>query len=130
MTSTPITDQTARDVLTTALEGGYAEEFVVLDLERDPDDYTVLWAKVRLAEGYEVDSLPLDWTETLDVLTIRNGFRRFTKWVQENDPAHRSYLGEQWAIAHDSEGSGWDELDAIGADAVLQFACFGEVVFG
>lgn len=128
-------DQVAWDVLTTAFDYGYTEEwFEVLDHERNDHDSTIRWAKVRLSEGYgdEDPASPLqasaEWF--LDARTVRRGFKRYTAWVRENDPAHRSYLGEQWAVAHDPEGSGWDELDAIGADAVLQFACFGEVVFG
>lgn len=138
MTETTHKDQDAWDVLTTALEGGYTEEFQVIDYKRDETrDHVITWAKVRLAEGYEATALvdgvavdlPLDWTETLDAATIRTGFRRYTAWVRENDPAHRTYLGQQWAIAHDEDAT-WADLDAIGADAVLQFACFGEVIFG
>jgi hypothetical protein len=128
-----ITNQTCYDVLTTALEGGYAEEFLVLDHKRAGADqgHVLLWAKVTCSEGYEQEPLEdQDRHLVLDPDRIRTGFSRYTTWVRENDPDHRTYLGEQWAIAHDPEGTGWDEVDAIGADAVLQFAVFGEVIFG
>jgi hypothetical protein len=125
-------DQEAWDVLTTALEGGYAEEFLVVDFKRDHErGHVITWARLKVDPyngGIGDDRDHQVWD--VDASFVRSGFRRYTAWVKEHDPAHRSYLGEQWAIAHDPEGDGWAELDAIGADAVLQFACFGEVVFG
>lgn len=125
MAETTHKDQEAWDVLTTALEGGFAEEFEVVSYERSEEhDHVITTARLFCSE-HAVEGVQF-WT--VDAKAIRRGFQRFTAWVRENDPAHRSYLGEQWAIAHD-EDAGWDELDAIGADAVLQFACFGEVIF-
>lgn len=124
----------AWDVLTTALEGGYAEEFTVLDLKREGEDQVIIWATVIPTEGYEPEPeaewpLPQHLPFKLDERTITKGFLRYTAWVAKEDPAHRSYLGQQWAECHDPDDRDWAYLDAIGADAVLQFAIYGEVVF-
>jgi hypothetical protein len=120
-------DRQAVDVLTTALEGGYAEEWSVVEYARDPEDQSITWAKVRL--DYQEHDEPGE-IFLLTPSVVRTGFARFTAWVWEHDPAHRSYLGEQWAEVHDIEGgTDWGYLDAIGADAVLQFALLGEVIY-
>jgi hypothetical protein len=123
-----VTDSVCHDILTTALEGGYAEEFTVLDYYRDHEaDHVITWARLqceehdRNAEG-EVQHL---WE--IDGHDVRIGIARLVAWSAEHDPGRQSYLGSQ---IDEGLRDGWEYLDAIGADAVLQFACFGEVVFG
>jgi hypothetical protein len=120
------TNQDLYDVLTTALEGGYAEEFEVLDHTRG-EDLTIQHAVLR-CEEHDVNGVN-EWT--LNAAELRQGWIRFQEWVKANDPGpreeKRTYLGQQWA---EGAEDGWGYMDAIGSDALLQFACFGEIVFG
>lgn len=123
-TTVPATDDQMFDILTTALEGGYAEEFVVLDHSRRDSDSVIYFATVRCEEHALPDGTD-QWN--LDATTLRAGLQRYADWVAAQGPGHSSYLSEQFA---EGQAEGWEYMDAIGADAVLQFATFGEVVFG
>jgi hypothetical protein len=126
MTTPRVTNDQLFDILTTALEGGYAEEFDVLEHTRRPADAVITFALVQSSEGYEHDDTDgRSWV--LDAPMLRMGLHRFAEWVAKEDPECRTYLGSQFT---EGKEEGWEYLDAIGADAVLQFACFGEVVFG
>lgn len=109
-------------ILTTALEGGYAEEFEVLDYTRRDSDSVIIKARLHCSD-HDVEGV-----DTWDITParMRQGLERWYEWQKANDPEHKTYLGEQYA---EGARDGWDCLDAIGADAVLQFACFGEIVF-
>lgn len=130
-----VTKRQCEDVLTTALEGGYAEEFRVHQHERNPEDARIIWA-IATSDGYEGEE-----TEVLeehrhgdtvygvrfDAALVRKGLERLDAWVREDEDRQETYLGQQW---QEGREDGWEYLDAIGADAVLQFAAFGEVVYG
>jgi hypothetical protein len=126
--STVPTNAELLDVLTTALESGYAEEFEVVAHTRDPESLAITSATVAMSEGYEDDDRDEDWRFTFTPHTLRTGADRFAAWVRDNDPAHRTYLGEQYAEAIDPDCE-WGYLDAIGSDALLQFAAFGDVIY-
>jgi len=123
VTQIAVTDDDTYDVLTTAVEGGYMEEFEILAITRRESDSVVTSVTVHCAD-HDVEGIS---TWILGPAEIRVGLERYARWIADNDPGFRSYLGEQW---REASVDGWGYFDAIGADAVLQFACFGETVFG
>lgn len=134
-----LTKDDAYSILTTALEGGYAEEFEVQDhLRRDSDSYIVS-ARLHCPE-HDVsadDAGPFGVLRPEDLSrvdtwaigpgAIARGLQTYADKIASGSIEGGSYLAEEFGRAL---SDGWDAFDAIGADAVLQFACFGEVVFG
>lgn len=120
--TTPVTPYHLFSILTTALEGGYAEEFEGVKYTRREKDSLITSATLRCDE-HDVEGVN-EWD--LDIVSLAIGLQRYADWVSAEDPGRKTYLGQQFSEA---QADGWDCFDAIGADAVLQFACFGEVVF-
>lgn len=123
MTNHTVSDQQAVDILTNAVEGGFMEEFRIIRRVQHTETYETLALSV-VCEDHDVDGVN---TWVVGPEDIRRGIDTYGAWIANEDPAMRSYLGEQWREALED---GWEYFDAIGADAVIQFACFGEVVFG
>lgn len=133
-----LTAEDAYAILTTAVEGGYMEEFEIRSLKRGEDSFVTSMRvhspehSVPVDQSGEFGILPRsskDEVDTwdLDVRAVAFGLQRFADAIGSGTVPEGSYLAEEWGRAM---AGGWDEFDAIGADAVLQFACFGEIVFG
>lgn len=118
-----ITDQDCFDILTTAVEGGYMEEFTIVRRVTHRETYETLALTLHCPD-HDVEGTD---TWTVGTADVRRGLEAYAAWIADSDPELLSYLGSQWREARED---GWGYFDAIGADAVLQFACFGEVVFG
>lgn len=113
-----LTDQQCWNVLTTAYEGGYAEEFDVVQPAERAEDLSIMRFRATCS-----DHGPEGHVYFFDVDAVARGF----KLLAEKYGASGGYLGEQVRIAFQD---GIESLDAIGADAVLQMAAWGEIVFG
>lgn len=121
-----ITNETCYAVLTTALEARPSWWNVVTHT-RD-NNLSIVNALVRCDDHSvkDVDGFEQD-TWLVEAQQIRQGIARYKAWVNADLSRLKSGLGSEYLTACDE---GWEFVDATGADAVLQFATFGEIVFG
>lgn len=116
----PVSRQTLRDLLCTAVEGGsnYWAEF--RDCERTDDlDYI----RVRVVEKEASTDKPRK-NVYVTAEDLASGLERLAKVVTNEDTAHQfSAAGQHFAAA-------LGDHDATTADVVLQMAVFGDVVYG
>lgn len=118
-----IPDSFCADVLCTALEGGIGYWAEADDIKRsEPDaegDWHYLSASLTDAEGDD------DWQHTVDYAAIRLGIQRATAPdFNLNVATKRDILAA--LLEHPDDST----LDADAADAIVQAACFNELVYG
>jgi hypothetical protein len=114
VTGIELTEQEARDILTTAIEGRgiqyWASDYGVIYIERDPETLDITQAKI----------------------TADNSKDEKKTYVVDTDLI-------KWAVIEIAKSGTWGELigdivnedvDADGADTIVQYACFGEVIYG
>ncbi len=120
-----ITNKQAYDILTTAIEGGFGSWWTFDEIERD-EELNITFATARCPD-YDEDPVTYTFNEAI----IRRGWDLL---VNEYG-THQSYIGDEVRtglqdIREDKEMGTPGVMDAIGCEAVLQMAAFGELVFG
>ena len=116
ITGIEITEQEARDILTTAVESGtygiayWAAEHEGFDYWRDPKTHDIV--RIKIVADNQKDEKK---TYIVDTDLIK------------------------WAVIEIAKSGTWNNLigdiveqdvDSDGADIIVQFACFGEVIYG
>lgn len=114
-TTIMVADQNLWDIFVIAIEGDMTRQWAnYLELRYDPADVTEFHA---LIEDMESNDRP----DRIDRQTIVKGLRRALR------DGYKFVLGQTIGISNDPDE--WD-LDAIGADCIVQYGLFGEVVYG
>ena len=111
-------DNFAGDTLTTALEGGSGYWAMFRKVERAAD-LTVISLEVK-----PEDERSTPWRR-IDHAAITAAAQRIL--TDKSIKLHASYIGRIAADLRDEDSC---MMDAIGADAVLQVAAFGDVIYG
>lgn len=103
------------DILSTAFEGGIGYWAIATNIARDAEGN---YAAITLedAEGEE------DWSHLVDCDAIHRGIQAVFDELR-GTKVHRNLLT---AVINDDAG----DIDADDADAIVQMACFGDVVYG
>lgn len=122
-TKIDIPQNVVEGVLTTAIEGGINYWATVRDVRRR-EDLTVWSAVVWDTEEASESFL-------LDADAMLKGIQRLHDAIMRGDVHPNSETGGQFMahLSFDQETSGLDCVDVVCADAIVQFACFGELVF-
>lgn len=122
-TKIDIPQSSLEDVLTTAVEGGINYWAEGEDCQRR-DDLRVASVVVWDAED------PQDHF-TIDAVAMLTGVRLLHEAIMSGDDVHpESEIGAQFLRHLFSEDEGIEYVDAVVADAIVQYACFGELRFG
>ncbi len=110
-----VPDQTLWDIFVIAIEGDMTRQWAhYVKLTYDLDDCTEFWADVEDMENG-------DKPYRIDRNTIVKGLHRIFR------DGYKFVLAQTIGISNDPDE--WD-LDAIGADCIVQAGLFGEVVYG
>jgi hypothetical protein len=139
-----VSDQFLADVLTTAVESGghalwYWEGFSMVDVSRarsNPEDNNQNVAGVVLDDlsvyriTFAVDHIARDEVDksgqgeyAIDLEDVAKGIQ----WILDGTvPVTRDLVGMIASAVADNDA----DIDAIGADVIIQAACFKELVFG
>jgi hypothetical protein len=112
------TDQECWDLLTTAVEGGIGYWSVVVDSERAPD-LSWVWVDLKI-EDYESEED--DTVYRVDADKIRAAFTE----IYAKQSIRSDLLDQMSEAIGDEMGA----VDADVADCVVQWACFGGLVYG
>ena len=124
-----ITDQSAADLLTTAVEGGTNYWAAVSDIKRDAD-LNVLSVKFH-EEDYYKGTLFTPYGQydevgrSVDLNAIKNAVERIL--TEKIEFVGSRFIEELDRLRVDPEDVSWD---ADTADVVVQVAIFGKVVYG
>lgn len=105
-----LTKQDCMDILTIALEGGYMN-LIPTSVKRNADSYV---EEMRLEDEEDGAEYQITWEDVPAAVK---------KLLSQAKPG--SYIGKQLKLPIDV-----CQVDAIGADAVIQVHCLGEVVYG
>lgn len=106
-----VSDEYCYDVMTTAVEGGFSSEWFSFDkVERNAD---LSITSMEVTDHYE---------ETQPIKNFKVGAEEIKKAIKLVQSAKLADSFKQQIYS--------DDLDAIAADAVLQLAVFGEVIYG
>lgn len=114
-----ISDRLCADIMSTAIEGGIGYWAEATEIKRaasgnwDYAEYTLIDA-----EGDE------DWQHVVNFNAVRRGIALLLAPEGRCTGSIKSAVSA--AIRDDDGGM----IDADGADAIIQFACFGEIVYG
>lgn len=124
-------EQLARDVMVTAVEGGsgYWARFIGVqrvDNEGFPDHLDIISFQVRPDEPAYSDKRE-DLRDQFQEITAEKILVAMQQIVRDEKLISPSFQSDVLlALLHDDAS----DIDADGADAILQVACFGELVFG
>lgn len=109
------------DILTTFVESGYSDWFVFTDVRRDPDTLDVL----AIAGVIDPDEgQPYQQVEVVELDDVAIGLQNL---LDGSCPVATDILDH---IARGVRESDAGEVDAIGADCVIQSAVFGQLIYG
>lgn len=103
-----------REILTTAVEGGIGYWSQIVDAKRDANLY---WTSVTLAPVEDGDFKPVTVTATLAAKAAKTILQ-----PRGEDTYYVNSTMRDWIAT--------DNIDAGCADAIVQLAAFGEVVYG
>lgn len=112
-------DQLCAAILCTANEGGigyWAYTSNILRTEADEWEYASFVVEDTMGED--------DWRHVVDYDAVRRGIAKMLE--PDAKVRHSTVAHTLNAVANDDAG----EIDADVADAIVQFACFGEIVYG
>lgn len=123
-TKIDIPQQSLEDVLTTAVEGGISYWAAGSDIERR-EDLTVWSVRVWDREN------PTPEQYVLDADAMLKGVRLVHEAIMSGEIHPESEIGGQfmeYLFSNNAEDFGC--VDVVCADAIVQMACFGKLVFG
>lgn len=114
-----LTDENIDDIMCSALEGGVTASWccnvsVV-------GEYLGEYASEQVSRGGMLTFSMCDPTEADVTLTKEDFLEGFRKWYEE---------GGDWYNAVTEDGVNTGDIDAGMADAIVQYALFGELVYG
>lgn len=122
-TTIDIPDSVLEDVLTTAVEGGINYWATCTNVERR-EDLRVRYVRVHDDDG---NSAPVAG------VSVARGIRLLHEAIQTGKVHPNSEIGAQFLhhlFVTDQEDDGLGYTDAVVADAIVQMACFGELIYG
>ena len=114
-----LTNENIDDILTTGLEGGVTAEWCCN--VKVIGEYLGEYASEQISRGGQLVFSMWDPTEADETLTKEDLLEGFRKWYEE---------GGDWYDAVSEHGVDTGNIDAGRADAILQYALFGEIVYG
>ena len=114
-----LTNENIDDILTSALEGGVTAEWCCN--VKVIGEYLGEYASEQISRGGQLLFSMWDPTEADETLTKEDFLEGFRKWYEE---------GGDWYNAVSEDGVDTGNIDAGRADAILQYALFGEIVYG
>lgn len=120
-TNIEIPESVLESVLTTAVEGGIS---YWADGDRPVRGDDLLVKRVDIWADDDPETL-----YTLDASLMAEGVKRLHAAIMKGDVHPDSEIGGQF-MRHLFERDGLDLIDSVAADAVVQMACFGEIVYG
>ena len=114
-----LTDENITDILTSSLEGGVTSDWCCKVTV--VGEYLGEYASEQVSRGGMLTFSMWDPTEADVTLTKADFVEGFRKWYEE---------GGDWYEAVTENGVNTGNIDAGRADAIVQYALFGELVYG
>ena len=123
-----VTDEDIDDIMVSALEGGIC--YWCTDAEIVAGGYSGTFASEQISRGGALRLRPFDMDEGEYLLTRGSFMEGFRKYIQAGHTECIVRKADKFGVYTGKLGIDPGKIDAPAADCIIQYAVFGDIIYG